>query len=70
MTARLILSYGSNFTRPLVDLLWVTSTSWLITFPWWSVRWGTNGTYEQLGNKYDLQRIRDARDEPLCKYIR
>jgi hypothetical protein len=27
-------------------------------------------TYEQPGNKYDLQRIRDARDEPLCEYIR
>jgi hypothetical protein len=41
-TARSIPSYGSNFTRPLVDLLWATSTSWPITFPWWSVRWGTN----------------------------
>jgi hypothetical protein len=27
-------------------------------------------TYEQPGNKYDLQRIRDARDEPLREYIR
>jgi hypothetical protein len=37
-TARLIPSYGSNFTKPLADLLWVTSTSWPITFPWWSAR--------------------------------
>jgi hypothetical protein len=86
---RSIPSYGSNF---LADLLWVTSTSWPITFPWWSARWGTNGlsenqfdswyalrqafvknfiaTYEQPGNKYDLQRIRDARDELLHEYIR
>jgi hypothetical protein len=27
-------------------------------------------TYEQLGNKYNLQCIRDARDKPLRKYIR
>jgi hypothetical protein len=27
-------------------------------------------TCEQPGNKYDLQRIRDARDEPLREYIR
>jgi hypothetical protein len=27
-------------------------------------------TYEQSGNKYDLQRIRDAKDEPLREYIR
>jgi hypothetical protein len=27
-------------------------------------------TYEQLGNKYDLQRIHDASDEPLREYIR
>jgi hypothetical protein len=27
-------------------------------------------TCEQQGNKYDLQRIRDARDEPLREYIR
>jgi hypothetical protein len=41
--ARFIPSYGSNFTRPLADLLWVMSMSWPITFPWWSARWGTNG---------------------------
>jgi hypothetical protein len=27
-------------------------------------------TCEQPGNKYDLQRIHDARDEPLHEYIR
>jgi hypothetical protein len=27
-------------------------------------------SYEQPGNKYDLQRIHDARDEPLHEYIR
>jgi hypothetical protein len=27
-------------------------------------------SYEQSGNKYDLQRIRVARDEPLREYIR
>jgi hypothetical protein len=26
-------------------------------------------TCEQPGNKYDLQRIRDRKDEPLCDYI-
>jgi hypothetical protein len=43
MMARSILSYGSNFTRLPVDLLWATSTSWPITFLWWSARWGANG---------------------------
>lgn len=27
-------------------------------------------TYEQPGNKYDLKRIRDRKDEPLYDYIR
>ena len=27
-------------------------------------------TCEQPGNKYDLQRIRDRKDEPLCEYVR
>jgi len=26
--------------------------------------------YEQPGNKYDLERIRDRKNEPLCDYIR
>jgi hypothetical protein len=41
--------YGSNFTRPLADLLWVTSTSWPITFLWWLARWGTNDLSVSLG---------------------
>jgi hypothetical protein len=44
MTARSIPSYGSNFMRPLADPLWATSMSWPTTFPWWSARWGTNGS--------------------------
>jgi len=27
-------------------------------------------TYEQPGNKYDLERIRDRKNEPLRDYIR
>ena len=27
-------------------------------------------TYEQLGNKYDLERIQDRKNEPLHNYIR
>jgi len=27
-------------------------------------------TCEQPGNKYDLERIRDRKNEPLCDYIR
>jgi hypothetical protein len=26
-------------------------------------------TCDQPGNKYDLERIRDIKDEPLCDYI-
>jgi hypothetical protein len=53
---------------------------WLVSLPenqfdsWYALRQAFVenfiATCEQLGNKYDLQRIHDARDEPLRKYIR
>jgi hypothetical protein len=53
MTARSIPSYGSNFMRPLADLLWATSTSWPITFLWWSARWGHQWLVSLLENHFD-----------------
>jgi hypothetical protein len=53
---------------------------WLVSLPknqfdsWYALRQAFVenfiATCEQPGNKYDLQRIRDARDEPLREYIR
>jgi hypothetical protein len=53
---------------------------WLVSLPenhfdsWYALRQAFVknfiATCEQLGNKYDLQRIHDARDEPLREYIR
>jgi hypothetical protein len=52
---------------------------WLVSLPenhfdsWYALRQAFVenfiATCEQPGNKYDLQRIRDARDEPLREYI-
>jgi hypothetical protein len=53
---------------------------WLVSLPenhfdsWYALRQAFVenfiATYEQPGNKYDLQCIRDARDEPLREYVR
>jgi hypothetical protein len=53
---------------------------WLVSLPenqfdsWYALRQAFIenfiATCEQPGNKYDMQRIRNARDEPLREYIR